>query len=124
MHVEGKKGRLESGTPCELFVVELEGLEPSSKRGIDEFSTCLVSDWFSCGGRAETPNRSLSSLNFGIESELLASYTRFSCTAMSRSLGSRTLGRCLVHVTVTRIKLIYCTSIKQRERSCFRHLNF
>ncbi|MGM9866106.1 MAG: hypothetical protein ACI30P_07530, partial [Muribaculaceae bacterium] len=31
---------------------------------------------------------------------------------------------CLVPATVAGIKLIYCASIRQRERSCFRHLNW
>ncbi len=28
------------------FVVELEGFEPSSKRGTNMLSTCLVATWF------------------------------------------------------------------------------
>ena len=39
--------------------VELEGFEPSSKRGTNELSTCVVSSWFSCCGRPETTNRGL-----------------------------------------------------------------
>ena len=39
--------------------VELEGVEPSSKRGINELSTCVVSAWFSSGGRSETANHRL-----------------------------------------------------------------
>jgi len=41
-----------------LFV-ELEGLEPSSSRGINKLSTCLVGCWFWSGGRETTPNRRL-----------------------------------------------------------------
>lgn len=40
------------------------------------------------------------------------------------SLGKRTIGRCLVSATVAEIKLIYCASIRQQERSYFRQLNF
>ena len=29
------------------FLVELEGFEPSSKRGTNELSTCLAFTWFS-----------------------------------------------------------------------------
>ncbi len=36
--------------------VELEGFEPSSKRGNDKVSTCLVSTWFSTAGRLVTTN--------------------------------------------------------------------
>ena len=43
----------------ELIGVELEGLEPSSKRGTNELSTCLVSTWLSGCGRLETTNRNL-----------------------------------------------------------------
>lgn len=43
-----------------VWIVELEGIEPSSKRGINELSTCVVSSWFLCCGRPETTNRGLS----------------------------------------------------------------
>ena len=42
-----------------MFLVELEGFEPSSKRGTNELSTCLVSTWFSCQDRQETTNLDL-----------------------------------------------------------------
>ena len=61
-------------------------------------------------------------LDFALLSRLPQRYSRFICTALSISLGTRTIGRCLVSATVAEIKLIYCTSIKQQERSCFRHL--
>ena len=41
---------------CPTRQVEMEGLEPSSKRGTNEFSTCLFSDWFSWWHRPETAN--------------------------------------------------------------------
>lgn len=82
----------------------MEGLEPSSKRGTNELSTCLVSSWFSSTGRVETPNPALSSLNFGGLAEHLASYPRFNCTAISISLGKMTIGRCLVYATAAQIK--------------------
>ncbi len=47
------------------YIVELEGFEPSSKRGINELSTCVVSSWFSSCRRPETTNDNLISLNFG-----------------------------------------------------------
>ncbi len=40
--------------------VELEGFEPSSKRGNHKFSTCLVLTWFSTTGRLGTTNLWLS----------------------------------------------------------------
>lgn len=44
---------------CPVRQVEMEGFEPSSKRGTNELSTCLVSIWFSSYGRQETTNRAL-----------------------------------------------------------------
>ena len=85
-------------------------------------STCLVSTWFSSAGRQETTNRCLSLFDFARFARLGPCYSRFICTALSISLGTRTIGRCLVAATVAAIKLIYCTSIKQQERSYFRHL--
>ena len=35
------------GSKLDLLLVEMEGLEPSSKRGTNELSTCLVFTWFS-----------------------------------------------------------------------------
>ena len=57
-------------------------------------------------------------------SRLSSPYFRFTFTTWSIRLGKRTIGWCLVSATVAEIKLIYYSSIKQRERSCFRHLNF
>ena len=39
-----------------IKIVELEGFEPSSKRGTNKFSTCLVLTWFSTTGRIKTTN--------------------------------------------------------------------
>jgi len=90
---------------CPTRQVEMEGLEPSSKRGTNELSTCLVDVWFSSCGRPRTTNRTLSSWNLGDLAELLVSYSRFSCTAVSISLRKWTIGRCLVCATVARIEL-------------------
>ena len=43
----------------ENFKVELEGIEPSSKRGTNKLSTCLVLTWFSSIGRIKTTNLKL-----------------------------------------------------------------
>lgn len=103
--------------------MELEGFEPSSKRGTNELSTCLVSTWFSCGDRQETTNHCLILCVSRRVARLSSPYFRFNCTTWSIRLGKRTIGWCLVSATVAEIKLIYYSSIKQRERSCFRHLN-
>ena len=74
-------------------------------------------------GQAGTTKPPLIPKSFAQTSGRRQYYSRYTCTAGSISLGKRTIGRCLVPATVAGIKLIYCTSIKQRERSCFRHLN-
>ncbi len=42
-----------------LIYVELEGIEPSSKRGNHKLSTCLSLPKFSCSGRTKAINRCL-----------------------------------------------------------------
>ncbi len=85
-------------------------------------STCLFACWFLWRGRQATANRTLSLCCFRPRARLLRFLFRFNCTALSISLGTTTIGRCLVPATVAGIKPIYCTSIRQQERSCFRHL--
>ena len=46
--------------PSQHTVVEMEGFEPSSKRGTNGLSTCLVLTWFSSAGRIKTTNLQLS----------------------------------------------------------------
>ena len=41
------------------YYVELEGVEPSSKRGTNVLSTCVFFAWFSWRGRPKTTNRAL-----------------------------------------------------------------
>ena len=41
------------------FLVDLEGVEPSSKRGNHKLSTCLSLPKFSCSGRTKAINRCL-----------------------------------------------------------------
>ena len=56
--VDHLKSKNKSLNFSDLFFdsVELEGFEPSSKRGTNKVSTCLVSAWFSTKGRPETAN--------------------------------------------------------------------
>ena len=42
-----------------VLYVELEGIEPSSKRGNHKLSTCLSLPKFSCRGRTKAINRDL-----------------------------------------------------------------
>ena len=87
-----------------MLFVELEGFEPSSKRGTNELSTCLFLSWFSCYDRLRTANRNLILFVFRPFSRMSGSYSRFTCTALSISLGTWTTGRCLVSATVAEIK--------------------
>ncbi len=41
------------------FIVDLEGIEPSSKRGNHKLSTCLSLPNFSCNGRTKAINHYL-----------------------------------------------------------------
>ena len=107
-----------------LAGVELEGLEPSSKRGAGGLSTCVFFDWFSCCARPKTAKRGLILWIFGGGIEACLRLFPNSYTTGSVNLGKGITGWCPVFATVAKIKLIYCTSIRQRERSCFRHLNF
>lgn len=57
--------------------------------------------------------------------EASCSGSRFVSTAPSSYFGKKLLGRCLVAATLAAMKrLIYYSSITQRERSYFRQLNF
>lgn len=49
---------ISSGGPF-CHKVELEGFEPSSKRGTNELSTCLSTSWFSCVARPVATKRHL-----------------------------------------------------------------
>ena len=106
-------------------MVELEGIEPSSKHGINMLSTCLVSvGIFVSERRLKRPNaRSLSSVRSDHRQEASCSGSRFVSTAPSSCFGKKLLGRCLVAATLAAMKrLIYYSSITQRERSYFRQL--
>lgn len=105
--------------------VDQEGIEPSSKRGNNMLSTCLSSLWFSCRNKTEATHSCLEPLNispqprgrpwlFPIWLHRYIKTLRKNCSwAMSRS-----------NTSLVGIKLTYYTSIRQRERSCFRQLNF
>ena len=56
--------------------------------------------------------------------EAARSYLRVCCTTISTSFGNRAFGWCLVSAPCAEIKPIYCASIRQRERNCFRQLIF
>ena len=106
-----------------MYIVELEGVEPSSKRGSNLLSTCLASFWLS--GRSATEATILHPylLNFGKAPKPRLSYLRFTCTTWSERFEATASGWCLVLPPGGGIKrLIYYTSITQQERNCYCQL--
>jgi len=54
-----------------FFFVELEGVEPSSKQGMNKLSTCLSSFGFSCSGKTEATNYCLILFDFMLITRLI-----------------------------------------------------
>lgn len=107
-----------------LKKVELTGVEPVSKRGSNMLSTCLASSSvFVC--RQERSHQS-TPYPLHVHSDYTANrnYSRFYLHLLVEPLRDLAFGRCLVPASNTGIKLIYYTSIKQRERNYFRQLYF
>ncbi len=66
-----------------MCIVELEGFEPSSKRGSNLLSTCLSSFYLSGVSATEATKLIPYLLNFGKEPKPLLTYLRFTCTTVS-----------------------------------------
>ena len=105
--------------------VELEGFEPSSKQGNHTLSTCLFQPlifelWQDLNHQPQPYP-----LKFHHSVGAHDDYFRFNRTALPKSFGTTAFERCLVPSPCDGIKpVIYCTSIRQRERNCFRQINF
>ena len=100
--------------------MELEGVEPSSKRGSNLLSTCLASFWLSGGSATEATILPPYLLYFGKAPKPRLSYLRFTCTTWSECFEATASGWCLVLPSNGGIKrLIYYTSITQQERNCY-----
>ena len=104
--------------------MELEGIEPSSKRGNHMLSTCLSLPSVFVRKQDQSHQLTPYPLNLHHRCEAINSYFRFYCTTISTSFGKTAFGWCLVSAPCAEIKPIYCASIRQRERSCFRQLIF
>ena len=89
---KGAYGKAVSRHKGRLTGVELEGLEPSSKRGNGGLSTCVFLDWFSCAGRPRTANLRLILRIFGASPEAGGSYSRLANTTGSINFGTRVIG--------------------------------
>lgn len=87
------------------------------------FYTLIPAFGFRVAARPGPPTATLSS-KFHPPTEALTDYSRFVCTAYSKRFGTTAFERCLVPSPGDGIKpIIYCASIRQRERNCFRQLN-
>ena len=104
--------------------VELEGIEPSSAQGNHTLSTCLFQPSIFEVWQDLDHQSYPYPLKFHPCNEAYMNYFRFACTAWSTRFGTTSVERCPVPAPCAGIKLIYCTSIKQRERSYFRQLIF
>ena len=104
--------------------VELVGFEPTSKQGNHTLSTCLFQP--SVFVTQQDPDHQLRPYPLKLHpcGEAHTGYFRFTCTALPSDSEQHPWSDVSFRQPCGGIKLIYCTSIKQRERSCFRQLNF
>lgn len=72
--------------------VDLEGFEPSSKRGNNMLSTCLFPLWFSNLGKTGTTNQDLSLKNFIAGTRLPLTIPDLSAPPDQDASGRRLLG--------------------------------
>lgn len=105
--------------------MELEGVEPSSKQGNHTLSTRLFRTSVFVLRQDPDHQPQPYPLKFHRSVGAHHGYSRFYRTACSECFGTRASGRCLVLSPCDGIKPVtYCTSIRQRERNCFRQINF
>lgn len=105
--------------------MELEGFEPSSKQGNHTLSTRLFRP--SVFELQQDPDHQLQPypLKLHLECGAAQDYFRFNRTALPKRFGTTAFEQCLVLSPCDWIKpIIYYASIRQRERICFRQINF
>ncbi len=107
-----------------FFRVELVGFEPTSKQGNHTLSTRLFRP--SVFVLQQDPDHQLQPypLKFHPGGEAHPRLFPIYLHRLAFRFGTTSLERCLVLASNAGIKPIYYTSIRQRERSCFRQLNF
>ena len=106
----------------DAFFVELEGIEPSSKRGNNTLSTCLSLPLIFVRRQDQGHQPIGLSSKSHLPCEAKANQFRFIRTSVSNSLETTAFGRCLVLAPGAKIKLIYYYSIKQQEHNCYCQL--
>ena len=118
-------------TTCEVWTLNLElwiNGGPGGNRTLVQtrkpyaFYMLISAFGFRAQARPEPPTWTLSSKSFARVARKDPNYFRFSCTTWPRRFGTRAPEWCPVLSPCERIKVIYCTSITQRERSLFRQI--
>ena len=105
--------------------MELAGVEPASAQGNHTLSTRLFQTLIFVLRQDLNHQPQPYPLKFHTGIKAYLCYSRFPSTATSIRFGKTSMERCLVLLPGSWIKpVIYCTSIRQRERNCFRQLNF
>ena len=105
--------------------MDLVGVEPTSAQGNHTLSTRLFQpSIFVC--RQDLDHQPTSyPLNLHQCSEAYTDYFRLNLHRLLSGFGTTSSERCLVQLSNSRIKPVtYCTSVRQRERNCFRQLIF
>ena len=103
--------------------VDLVGVEPTSAQGNHMLSTRLFQTLIFVIWQDLNHQPYPYPLKFHRGIEAYNDYFRFICTAWPTRFGTTSVERCLVPSPCDGIKpVIYCTSIRQRERNCFRQL--
>ena len=105
------------------YRVELVGFEPTSKQGNHMLSTCLFQPSVFVLRQDLDHQSQPYPLKLHPSTEAYTDYFRFTCTALPSDSEQHPWSDVSFRQPCGGIKLIYCTSIKQRERSCFRQLN-
>ena len=104
--------------------VEPGGVEPPSKQLTDVLSTCLSGGWLSGMLRTSAPKASLSLLKLHRRVEVSHRLSRLSLHLLVSSRRSGRLGDVPFPRLAGELSRTYCSSVRQRERSCFRQLLF
>lgn len=108
-----------------VIKVELEGIEPSSKRGMNTLSTCLsligiVGD--RCADRATNNHPLAYEVLECCPIDLAAPSPDICASPNSSNFGARVSGDVSSEPIGSRMKLTYYSSVRQRERNYFRQL--
>ena len=107
---------ISSGGPF-CHKVELEGFEPSSKRGNHKLSTCLSLPKFFVQEQNQSHQFLPYPLKFHQKRKATSDYPRCNCTTKPECFGATASEWCLVLAPGAWIKLIYYDSIKQQEHN-------